>query len=113
METLFRFALTRPAVERTEEKSRVTLAQKTAYQTALEKASTSKTARKDLKTAASKYAASKEFVRDLSGLALGSKLEDFGNQLDVLENNQAYNRAALDAVIQKTFASTPKNPLTP
>src|SRR3990172_1512181 len=109
METLFKFAQVRPAIEQSEETPSIQLAQATAFQQALAQARRGQSPRSDMKGVARQYVAGAEFVADPKGLALGDRLELLGATLDQLERANAVDHAALVAAVQQDMGAAPAN----
>ena len=107
METLFRFVLKRPPVERDDETPTIELAQDTSFQEALGQAQDSDAVRAGVKTAARQFTSSAEYVTDYDDLALGEPLAALGEALDTAETEEAVDNAAVTEFVLAEFDADP------
>jgi hypothetical protein len=109
METLFKFAHIRPAIEQSEDTPSIKLADNTPFQQALSQARAGRTVRADMKAVARQYVASVDFVADPENLRLGDRLKTFSGSLDRLERANAVDNAAVQGAVRKDLGTTPAN----
>jgi len=103
METLFKFTLSRPAVEQAPNSPSIPLAQRTTFQDAIAAVLGNDVARDKRRAVASAYVASNDFVPDPRALEHATQWEAFGSALDTLEQSENVTHAGVVEVAESAL----------
>lgn len=103
METLFRFVLSRPAVDQDEEQPSIRLSQSSGYQAALGQAQETEIPRESIKTVSRQFVLSTFFIGTPKDLVIYDALKRFSTRLDVLENYPEVANTDILTAIEEAF----------
>jgi hypothetical protein len=107
VERLFRFVLTRPAVEPGDDLPSIPLAQDSAFQQALADAAQASQPRDAVKAVAADFVAGPEFVPRPADLPVAEQLGKLRASLDQLQAGPEVSNAEVSVAIENAFGATP------